>query len=412
MTFPRSHSQPDPGDRHRTIHLKLPAPFKILAMVVLLMFMIPLAMYLFWLLAPVKPLTLMIVDKSSVNISGLDRASFYWILKHTKHTRPDGQYYSPATDFRGFVPIGDTAYALTGLEGYTPGHLDSLAASIDGAYYIDTYGVTRDAWRGKAAGRARTLYGGLSPEDVQLIRNLRSRGKPVLAEFNFFGSPTPDSVRHAAQRAIGVYWTGWIGRYFPSLDTLENPELPRWIVDAHQSQSGTGWNYRNPGVVLVRSDGTIVILEQGAFLTQAVPYIITRPDIADRIGTDAVVPYPFWFDITIPLAGNTTISHILLHTTARGDSLLRRFNLNRAFPAVIRNTHGPLVIYFCLDAADNPAPTDVLASFRGVRFLKYFFYDEKAVSDRRFFYWNYYLPVITDVLREIHENAGNQAPLH
>jgi hypothetical protein len=401
--------QTQSSHHHRTIHLRLPLPVKILAVLVLLLFILPLVLWLAWLLSASRPLHLLVVDKTSLTAQGIERASLYWVLRHDKYKRPDGNNYVTSTDFRGFVPVGDSAFALTGLEGSSPGSIDSLASRINAVYFVDTYGVTSDEWEPQAHGRVQKLYGGLSPQDIQLIFSLRRRGKPVIAEFNFFASPTPTPVRVAAENLLNIRWTGWTGRYYQSLDTLGNPDLPRWIVTAHTRQSGAGWRYHLPGVVLLHENGTVVILEEGAFLSDGLPVIVTPPPNAEQFGVEQTVPYPFWFDITVPTGTNTVVSYFILQTNAFGDSLLARYNLRRAFPAVIRSTTSPAFYYFCLDAADNPTPSDFFAFFKGIESLRVFFYNEQDPGDRRQFYWSYYVPMMTRILHEASEQPPGKA---
>ncbi len=383
---------PDLSAAHRTIYLPVPRAIKIAVLVIVFFLITPLLMYIAWLLNPGNPQTILFVDKTSLTKAGLERASLYWALRHHKITKSDGRFYTPELDYRGFVPIRETTYVVTGLETFSDAQIDSLAERMEAAYFIDTYGVLAREWNPEGPERTEgMLYGGLSEQDLKFIETLRRQGKPLIAEFNFLASPTQKNVREKAEAMLGIRWTGWIGRYYESLDSADQ-ELPRWVIELFIRQNGS-WNYRHPGVVLVHSDETVVVLEEGGLLLEAMPIIRTEdgriPGLAEE------VPYPFWFDVTVASSpANGALSYFHLQTTPRGDSLLARYQLRSVFPAVLESKAGPRFVYIAMDASDNPVPASVFSSLAGIEIFQQFFYSKTDKSDRRNFFWDYYLPLV------------------
>lgn len=388
---------------HRTISVPVPLSIKVISLFLFLICITPFLMYVSWLLRSQLPLSIVFIDKTSMTSDGPERSSLYWALRHQKVVKRDDRFYLPSVDYLGFVPILDSTFTITGLETLTPAQIDSLADRTDAAYYIDTYGVLRSEWapRDDKGMTQSALYGGLSDHDVSFISALRKRGKSVIAEFNFFASPTGTNVRQAAENLLGIQWTGWIGRYYATLDTSES-DLPGWVVDRFVREKGS-WNFRRAGVVLVHSSGDVLILDEGGLLTDPLPRIVTEASKAEEYGLAEEVPYPFWFDVTQPTWPNYVLSYFALRTNAQGDSLLSKNHLRNIFPAVIRSRGGNPFTYLAMDAADNPPPPGFLASLDGLDLLRQLFYTDRDATDRSQFYWDYYMPLIARVTTEINK---------
>jgi len=394
---------PDLSGGQRTIPAPIPPVVKIFALILLLVVMTPVLMYVAWLVTPSTAFTMLVVDKTSIDGSAIERASFYWVMKQHKLKRSNGRFYLPEVDYRGFLPLHDTAYLVTGLEGMDEGRLDSLASLLDAAYFVDTYGVSVDEWATKIPDEdpSRILYGGLAREDIHLLAKLKSDGKPIISEFNLLASPTPKSIRDRAQDLLGLQWTGWTGRYFTTMDTANDRDFPKWILRSYERQYETPWGYRHAGIIMVHLEGSLVVLEAGTYLRDPIPIIVTEKDIADYYGVSTEIPYPFWFDITFPRESNAVVSKFVIQTNQYGDSLLAFHNLPREFPAVICSKEPPLLYYFCMDAADNPVPPGIFACFKGIGWFDWLFYDAQDPMDRRVFYWKFYRPMMGQILEEL-----------
>jgi hypothetical protein len=113
----------------------------------------------------------------------------------------------------------------------------------------------------------------------------------------------------------------------------------------------------------------------------------------------ASITYPFWFDV-MDAGENEVLAHYQLQTTAKGDSILAKIGLNNQFPAIIRHQdYDYPFYYFAGDFADNPL-TYKRSYFKGIRWFREFFYDPTEPTDRAYFFWEYYLPLLDYVIKQ------------
>jgi hypothetical protein len=239
---------------------------------------------------------------------------------------------------------------------------------------------------------------------------MKDQGKLIIAEFNFFASPTDDSLRQAAERMFDIHWTGWTGRYYTSLDSMDS-DLPRWALRVHEQQHRERWRFHNAGIIFVRSKDTIVVLEEGAHLVDAVPAIMTQDDHRDAFHVPDEVPYPYWFDITLAGPSNTVTAEYVLQTTELGDSLLNRYGIPKYFPAVIEHLQNYRFYYFAGDFADNSILSTSWAHFKGLPMLRASFYNKEHPGERAYFFWEYYFPMMTAILDQ-YQNDIHTKVLH
>ncbi|MDK2976046.1 MAG: hypothetical protein PWP06_521 [Candidatus Marinimicrobia bacterium] len=164
-------------------------------------------------------------------------------------------------DCCGFFPVeSGLSYFVDDLDHLDPRDLELLADSVDMAVYLDGYGVYQQDWWERAEDEISKIYGGISLQDARFLEMIQSLGKPVMAEFNFLGSPTPHDVRRQIEKNFHLKSTGWTGRYFDDLDIL-NTDIPRWIFEIYQEQYDTIWELKGPGTILVHENGTLLILQ-------------------------------------------------------------------------------------------------------------------------------------------------------
>ena len=366
-----------------------------------LLVMAPLISWVAWIYWPSHLLRVLIVDKTSSTPAGNERRSFNWILTYDKHLKPGGSEYSVKNDFRGFHPITQKQFALNGLEQISESRIDSLATRYDMVYFTDTYGVYWNDWSTmeRPADQPPLLYGGLQRQDLLFLQSMKKERKLILTEFNFFASPTRDSVRWAAEQILDIHWTGWVGRYFSSLDTM-NDELPRWAIQVYERQQKMLWPFHKSGIVLIHSSDTIVVLENGSHLEKEIPIIITTADAQAQFRVSEEQPYSFWFDITLTGPANEVPAQYVLAVNPTGDSILARYRIPSRFPALIRQKDAHRYYYFAGDFADNPILDNWWAHFKGITWLKSFFYTKEDLSERKRFFWEYYLPMMSSILNE------------
>ena len=237
----------------------------------------PLWMRIGWEFSFRKKLNLLIVDKTVLNSNSFKHRSINWILDYEKYTKADGSYYDINKDYFGFFPKEDEKYELNDFEKLNEPEVDSLSKVYDLAYFADTYGVLGNEWyrHRDINDNSESIYGGLSEKDLLLMSKMKANKKPVIAEFNTIGYPTPTDVRKRFQNMWNIEWTGWMARYIGSLDTVNNPDLPQWIVRSYKKENNGQWKFKNDGMLFINLDGRVLILENGKELRDPIPLIYT-----------------------------------------------------------------------------------------------------------------------------------------
>lgn len=378
----------------------------------LIFLFLPVLSFLIWFFTPIKELNILILDKTVLNTKGDEHRSFNWVMKHHKFTKVDKDFHIIKKDYHGFFPLKDYKYYLDDLDQYTDEQIDSITWDLDAVYFTDTYGIYENEWfdESESLEHSKLIYGGLSEKDAKVMLKMKEKDKLVLSEFNLFATPTAYQNRRMIEKAFGMNWSGWTGRYFASLDTNINPEIPPWVIDLYKNQYGHGWPFRNSGIVFVHVSDTIVVLEDEYELNYEIPIIITPPLIAERLNVSQYMRYPFWFDITTAVSDTAVLATYNIYSNERGDSLLRRFRIPKVFPAVIGYPDRHRFYYFAGDFADNPISFWAVR-FAGIEYLSVFLYNNKDLADRRKFFWNYYVPMMRTILTEYHAEMSQKGLL-
>ena len=351
-----------------------------------------------------------IVDKTEITKSGQEHVSLNWVLNHERFAKTTSSLYRVSTDYFGFFPLKQEAFQLKGLERFSNRQLEQLSNDCNAAYFTDTYGVFSNEWyTGKnLSGRSGIVYGGMSREDIMLLEKMKAKHKLVITEFNTIGSPTSPEIREQFENLFRIKWSGWIGRYFESLDTAANKELPGWLITNYLRQNSNRWPFSKAGVAFVSDKEEVVILEEGTQLKVAVPHIITDAAAQDAYHLPASIKYPFWFDVMGRDSSiNEAIAHFAIDANDEGKKTMLKYNIPVSFPAVIQHRGKDYnFYYFCADFCDNPV-TLTSSYFKGVSFFKSFFYNEANVIERESFFWKYYRPLVTTILSNQYRNNGD-----
>jgi hypothetical protein len=356
-------------------------------------------MVLAWLFTPKKKLVLAIIDKTVLTPDGQEHVSLTWILNHQKFTKNRTQLYSVAGDYFGFFPKPDKKYRIKGLERFSPDQLEKLSTDADALYITDTYGVYRNEWTAQKneGERSSVIYGGLSQQDLDLMTQMKAKHKLILTEFNTIGSPTSADIREQFEKLFALHWTGWTGRYFESLDTATNKELPKWLINDYV-KTGKTWNFKTPGVAFVNINDDVVILALNDQLTQAIPHLLTEDN---PYGLPHDLPYSFWFDVVgTDTTINKVVSRFTLDLTKKGIDELLSHHLPLSFPAVQIHTDTDYTFaYFSGDFADNPISFGS-SYFKGIEYFSFLFYSRFDPVDRTRFFWRFYRPLVTGMLED------------
>ncbi len=368
---------------------------------------IPLISFLLWFFSEKKVFNILIVNKSAYSTSRFENKSVFGILNHNRFVKENGEVYNRRRDYYGFFPskpYDEKQYYVREING---NNADSLAGKYDMAWFVDTYGLTVGDWYGDASSdneRSSILYGGLNQHDYRLLHEMLANDKLVMAEFNFFASPTPDNIRKKTEALIDIYWSGWTGIYYDDLNYRTNKYLPVWIVETYREQNNSYWPYTKSGIVLVHEDGDILVLENETHLDIEVPLVTTSPEKAAFFGVSEQVHYPYRFDISYAADTTRIISFYELCVNEKGRQLLGRRNIPLRFPAVIGKAGGGNFYYLAGNFSfyEMPAFTTMM---RGTRAIDFLLYSDRLASRDKFF-WKYYYPFVTNVVSDYYQKSS------
>jgi hypothetical protein len=364
---------------------------------------IPLLMWLFWLCTPKTKLVAAIIDKTVLTTSGQEHISLTWILNHQKFTKTTTKPYKIAEDYFGFFPLEKENYRLKGLERFNPEQLNQLSEDADLVYFTDTYGIYKNEWSTQANNTERSgmLYGGMSSQDIELLTQMKAKGKLIITEFNSIGSPTHLDTRRRFESLFAMRWTGWTGRFFENLDSAKNKELPKWLINNYKRDNNNQWPFKKAGVAFVNDNDQVVILEDSTDLKDPIPHITSTKYGQQHFGLPDKIKYTFWFDVVDPsLNTNTPVANFNVDVNAKGRKLLSKYNLPAVFPAVIMHKDKDYrFYYFSGDFCDNPI-TMATSYFKGISFFQWMFYNNSNPMERSSFFWKFYRPMVTTILKE------------
>lgn len=367
-----------------------------------LIILIPFWSFLVWFFYPKTELPGLILDKTVLDRSGVEHRSFNWITTNNKFVKPDGSQYEITEDYYGFFPVNRPEYVVKDLTVFSRKEIDSMARDLEYLYYTDAYGIYTNEWvYGRDINeRSRLVYGGLSQQSYLLFEKMYLNRKLTITEFNNIASPTSLNIRYKMQRVLESDYSGWTGRYYHSLDTLLNPDIPSWMKRLHRRYYKKPFAYPDiPGVVLIHETERILVLQAGVDLDYEIPILNTGDTLVRRYNLPEYIRYPYWFDINFAKDTNDIYATYKIHTNSRGDSILGSQLLPNEFPAIIADHEENLRWYFCGDWADSPTPFG-LSYFKGVQFLRKFFYNNRDELDRKKFFWEYYEPLVTGIFED------------
>lgn len=362
---------------------------------------IPLLSFLIWFLSPSHSLGILIIDKTVRDQTYIEHQGIFWTLEHSKIKQLSGQYYDVAKDYMGFFPNGKESKGVTkDLMRKSKSQIDSVVAKNDIIFLADTYGVYENDFKNPPIeSPSKKIYGGLDLSEIQLIRSAKDQGKTVIAEYNSMASPTPKPIRTEFENLMGIKWTGWIARYFDELDTIQNTDIPQWMIRQYQNQH-KAWDLAGPGLIFLNETGEIEAFLFNKDILNKTPLIRTQKVNKHGFSLPQVVPYPDWFDIVLIERDYQVVSYYDINPTAEGLKRLRSMGLPRFFPAVVFRQLNKSRQYYL--AGDFSEIKDGLGSprFAGLPFLWRSLYVTADFTDRRSFFWNYYNPLVEQIIRE------------
>ena len=356
-----------------------------LIMYTVLFFIIITCPFWLWQIQPVKHLNVLIVDKTVPNPSYREHKGLVWILNNAKYFKDGKKPYSFTEDYKGFEPKEGKKYSISSL----PKDLKPY----DVIYLTDQYGVYKEEFYGQnPTGRHSTkIYGGLETDEVNQIKKelIQSKGKTLIAEFNTFASPTSESSKAEISNLLNLEWSGWIGRYFSNLNSTEVPE---WVRENYEKQNKK-WSFTGKGFVFVSKNNYIVVIGEKDVKNNGILFELTRngkKHFTQRLEGE----YSYWFDIIDARDDKEILADYKLPITKEAKETLKGYGIPTSFPAVIYHQNARYSsYYFSGDFADE---TDVPGIYqtKGLDAWK------KNVGSNGSFYWETYVPMMKDILKD------------
>jgi hypothetical protein len=368
-------------------------------------FLFPFWMLLAWFFTPKRPLLIAIIDKTVIEYPGQEHISLHWVLNQEKFSKNKTDLYNPDIDYFGFFPMEKERYKLNGLERFDTAQLNDLSNRIKATYVTDAYGVFKNEWYkvGNSQDRSGIVYGGMSKQDLFLLRKMKEKKKLIITEFNSIGSPTDTAIRREFEEMFNITWSGWIGRYFESFDTTVNKELPPWLIRNYKRKHSGEWPFTKSGIAFIQAaNEDVVILENETHLSNELPYIYTNKKGKEHYGMPDKIKYSFWFDvISADQSKNEVLSEFMIDVNNNGAKELAKYNLPTRFPAITAHVaeNDYRFFYFSADFCDNPV-TLTSSYFKGVGLFKWMMYTAGEPLERKSFFWKLYRPLVTTILND------------
>lgn len=328
---------------------------KILGVLLVLFVALFLALNIAWLTQPKRMLNVFILDKTVPYPSCPEHSSLTWLLNHLRLVGPDGQVYRTAVDYWGFMPMGQLQFDFRSVRIH---EIDAYSAAFDMAYYADCYGVHAFEWYKDLGPRQHSstskVYGGLNQNDFLLLKRMQEGGKLIIGEHNMLNAPTNALIRNKAEELFNLSYSGWSGRYYPTLDTATAGGPPIWMVGLYEAQHPEGWPAGGSGIVLLHNDSRIEVLLLDVDLLEALPTIEASAEGQQTYGLPATTPYSGWFEVMELGEKAVCPATFVLLPTEQGAQRLQQLGLPHRFPAIIQAADSCPTFYFCADFAENP----------------------------------------------------------
>lgn len=348
-----------------------------------------------WYLFPTKNLDLVLLDKTVVGSGSNSQASsleyrkhigLFWMLSDQKYDNPlTGTAYDYTKDYYGTFLKSDGTSEMKDLQ--------SLDRTPDVVYLSDTYGS--DA-------QQKTDAAGLSYSEIAAAASAHANGATLIGESDLISS-TSDSVQQEIHSLFGFTHTGWVGRYVADLQDVS--DIPAWAVQLQEQQYGRMWDYKGEGLLLVSSEGEIIVLQQGTDFTQDPLTVQITPAFRSKFGS-LKVDYYNWFELINSNYGTDVVAQYQFNLNDTGLSKFSKVSSSTVFPAVtcLNSSRAP-AYYFAGDFNDCVGWNKYTNFLFSSTFFRIFSFDRKG--DITHFYWDFYRPVMSVVLKDSYENKAN-----
>lgn len=362
------------------------------------------ALFVGWYLLPKKVMNIAVLDKTVISYNNEDgivkehayrkHQGLFWLLKQQKYVKSDGSYYDYKKDYYGSTLDEEGNYA-------EPTDLRQIEALPDLVYLADAYGAENDAF-GRYNGDQ--VNAGISADDMSVISYAYENGAAVVAEMTLFEAPLSQSVYSQLVSLCGVTPTKWVGRYVFNLQDFT--DLPDWAPPMYEQQEGVEWRFSGPGMLLVSSEGRIIVLEQNTdFNSKNLLQIYFNDGYKKEFSGCKKTNFYNWFELIEPNYGTETLATFEFDLNATGMEKIKEISKTPRFAAITRKTaenHAP-VYYFAGDFNDYVTGERYGKFLFADQFFRFLSYDRQG--DISHFFWTFYNPLMRHILAQTRSSA-------
>lgn len=372
---------------------------------------IPFWMWVAWLITPNKKMVVAIIDKTESVREGRQHMSLTWVLNNEKYSKTHKKLYDVSNDYYGFYPTKKSEFKIKGLERFSSSQLEQLSNDCDVAYYADTYGIYNKDWAEQnnlPERGAGMIYGGMSQQDIDFLKKVKSKKKLVISEYNILESPTTAEIRKQFENLYGFKWSGWTCRYFDSFDPSENKDLPSWVVNNYKVRNAGKWPFTKSGLAFVSSLGEVVILEDLVHLDNPLPFISLSKSEQTNFHLKDNVKFPFWFDIVVPDASiNRVVANFNIGFNQKGLDELNKHNIPTNIPAIISHEGNDYQFYYFSGSFSSTNTLSASSShYKWISAFKYFLYNEDDTLESASFFWTFYQPLMVTIFKNYYKKIS------
>lgn len=317
-----------------------------LVLIVILLLLLP---YVVWYIKPYQQFNIFVMNKTVPDKQRVEHKALFRVLVNMKFTPDWEKGYNYKKDYFGFFPEKFKDDNQTAIKRIALTEIDSLVSKYHIAYFADNYGVQFSDWGiDRPEDLPNLIYGGLNQNDYLFLLRMYQAQKPVILEYNLFAPPTSELIKTKLEDLYGIYWSGWKGKYFGSLDREgRDTDIPNWIIEEWELQNDAVWDFTKSGILFINVKNKIVVLENDTHLDVEVPLIIADEKLIDIINPDELIYFTGWFDITLSDADNSILANYEINPNSLGSAILKKYKIPVRFPAVIINQDRSPFVYFC-----------------------------------------------------------------
>lgn len=353
--------------------------------------------FVFWFLTPSKALNVAVLDKT-VPATAADSHSYlddvsnnyrkhlglYWLMDYLKIKENGETSYDYTKDYYG--PLLNEANEIESNKSLT-----EITQVPDLLYLSDAYGVEIQDDRG------------ITGDEINVISMCHSSGSTIIGEQDIYGTDTESDVANQLNTIFGIRQTGWVGRYI--YDLADMTDVPYWAPDMYKNKYGQEWRLQGPGILLVSSDGNIIVLEEKTdFDTKNLITISMNEEYKKEFGKYSSNYYN-WFELIEPDSSTEVLATYTFNVNSTGAELMAEVSDKLVFAAItrIKSENGNPAYYFAGDFNDYVTEKQIHNFVFADQFFKFLSVDREG--DVTYFYWHFYVPLMKTILKDAADNT-------